>query len=218
MTSKKQAVIVVHGMGEQRPMGTMRTIVDALWTTDASIELDDPQNRDADGNKSWIVPDIKTGSHDLQRITTPAMRDGRRTDFFEFYYADILDNAKLKNLWRWLMRVIKVKPEFVLERMVWPWTALCFLVVLILWVMLSVLFLGVATQFGIDFWSDPNDIGGCAHKLAAMAVAMAKLRADWISRLLFDFPDGRFDFTHPCGEFHHPFVYCHLFDLLAVPW
>lgn len=154
MSGKKQAVIVVHGMGEQRPMGTMRTIVDALWTTDVSIELDDPQNRDEDGNKSWIVPDIKTASHDLQRITTPAMRGGRRTDFFEFYYADILDNAKLKNLWRWLMRVIKVKPEFVLERMVWPWTALCFLVVLILWVMLSVLFLGVATQFGIDFWSE----------------------------------------------------------------
>lgn len=154
MTRKKQAVVVVHGMGEQRPMGTMRTIVDALWTTDDSIALNDPQNRDEDGNKSWIVPDIKTGSHDLQRITTPGMQDGCRTDFFEFYYADILDNAKLKNLWRWLMRVIKVRPEYVLERMVWPWTALCFLVVLILWVMFSVLFLGVATQFGIDFWSE----------------------------------------------------------------
>lgn len=154
MARKKQAVVVVHGMGEQRPMGTMRTIVDALWTTDETIKLEDPQNRDEDGNKSWIVPDIKTGSHDLQRITTPAMQDGCRTDFFEFYYADILDNAKLKNLWRWLLRVIKVRPEYVLERMVWPWTALCFLVVLILAVMFSVLFLGVATQFDIDFWSE----------------------------------------------------------------
>ena len=33
----KQAVVVIHGMGEQIPMQTLNTFVDAVWTTDISL-------------------------------------------------------------------------------------------------------------------------------------------------------------------------------------
>ncbi len=32
-----QAVVVIHGMGEQRPMATIRSFVDAVWTTDPTL-------------------------------------------------------------------------------------------------------------------------------------------------------------------------------------
>lgn len=152
MAGEKQAIVVVHGMGEQRPMGMMRRVVDTLWTTDKSMLNEGDRHIGPTGNKSWIVPDCKTGSHDLQRITTPPAKDGKRTDFFEFYYADILDDAKLSNLWRWLFRIILVRPEFVTPRMVWPWSALCFLIVLIGLVTFGVVLLGVGTIFQLEWW------------------------------------------------------------------
>lgn len=152
MAREKQAVVVVHGMGEQRPMGMMRHIVDALWTTDEDVLEKGSPHKSPDGNMSWIVPDCKTGSHDLQRITTPAAKDGKRTDFFEFYYADILDDAKLYNLWRWLLRIVMVRPEFVTARMTWPWSALCFLIVLIGAVSFGVVLLAIGTVFDLDWW------------------------------------------------------------------
>ena len=32
----KQAVLLIHGIGEQRPMDTLRGFVDTVWTSDAS--------------------------------------------------------------------------------------------------------------------------------------------------------------------------------------
>ena len=152
MAGEKQAIVVVHGMGEQRPMGLMRRIVETLWTSDKSVLPPGDRHATPEGNKSWIVPDCKTGSHDLQRITTPTAIDGKRTDFFEFYYADILDDSKLSNLWRWLLRIVMVRPEFVSVRMVWPWSALCFLIVLIGLVTFGVVLLAVGTIFELQWW------------------------------------------------------------------
>lgn len=151
MAGEKQAIVVVHGMGEQRPMGMMRRIVETLWTTDKSMLPEGARHAGPDGNKSWIVPDCKTGSHDLQRITTPPAKDGKRTDFFEFYYADILGDASLSNLWRWLLRIVIVRPQFVTDRMVWPWSALCFLIVLIGLVSFGVVLLGLGTFFDLNW-------------------------------------------------------------------
>ena len=105
---KKQAVVVIHGMGEQRPMETLRSFVDTVWTKNLSL-TEAQSNAPADKkrqdkarttdlrtgrpiNKSWIVPDNRTGSFELSRITTPYDRNGVRTDFYELYWADIIAN------------------------------------------------------------------------------------------------------------------------------
>ena len=36
---RKQAVVVIHGMGEPVPMDTMRSFVDAVWEDDENIVL-----------------------------------------------------------------------------------------------------------------------------------------------------------------------------------
>jgi len=118
----RQAVVVVHGQGEQRPMGTIRDFVETLWTRDHTLELKDSRLRDEDGNRSWIVPDDKGGLYDIQRITCPELVDGRRTDFFELYYADILSATPFRTLWNWLRRLLWIDPRDVTVRMRWPWS------------------------------------------------------------------------------------------------
>lgn len=84
----KQAVIVVHGMGEQRPMATLRDFVDSV----------------ADSDDVYIVPDQSTGSAELARIKVPAGKTGRiGTDFYEFYYADLLGGGTFAQLRGWVL-------------------------------------------------------------------------------------------------------------------
>lgn len=213
MAGEKQAIVVVHGMGEQRPMGMMRRIVDTLWTTDKSVLNAGDRHIGPDGNKSWIVPDLKTGSHDLQRITTPPAKDGKRTDFYEFYYADVLDDAKLRNLWRWLLRIIMVRPEYVADRMVWPWSALCFLIVLIGLVAFGVVLLGLGTIFELQWW---NLDGGSARlnvwETAFLGILNLGLMV-WLGRLV---PKLRWILRWPAYAVITLLVYHSLFGIGGV--
>lgn len=100
---RRQAVVVVHGQGQQRPMETLREIVDGLLPANQ-----DPDERDK--QRYFIVPDELTGSFELHRVTTPTeeaqpgkVGDGqRKTDFFELYYADLLADTPFRNLANWL--------------------------------------------------------------------------------------------------------------------
>src|SRR4051812_41969251 len=79
----KQAVIVIHGIGEQRPMDTIRGFVRTVWETDQSVIHPD----EVGASEVWSRPDVRTGSLELRRITTrrsavsSSFPDGIRTDF-----------------------------------------------------------------------------------------------------------------------------------------
>lgn len=132
----RQAIVIVHGQGQQRPMGTIRDFVDTLWRFNPQLGP-----IPVDGRPIWIVPDDKGGLYDLQRVTTPD-HSGRRTDFFELYYADLLDETPIRNLWRWVQRLLWVDPADVTPRMRWPWSMMWLLSLLALgllfWVLLSI--------------------------------------------------------------------------------
>jgi hypothetical protein len=118
---KKQAVIVVHGMGEQRPMETLRSFVTAVWETDddGSIRKELPLER-----RTWIVPDRRTGILDLSRVTTRANSAGVRTDFFELYWADVFTGNTLSQLSGWLRGLLFRWPLQVPRNVFWAWAAL----------------------------------------------------------------------------------------------
>lgn len=116
----KQAVVVIHGMGEQTPMTTLKDFVETVWARDGDLTKhvrwrpDWPKPRkdqDADDNAYWIVPDSKSGSFELWRIATPENNKHVRTDFFEFYWADITANNKFGVLWAWLRRIMVRSPS-----------------------------------------------------------------------------------------------------------
>jgi hypothetical protein len=87
----KQAIAVIHGMGEQMPMDTIKSFVRAVWETDPEITAKDLPNPAA----VWSKPDLRTGSCELRRITTRESRHsdmfprGVRSDFYELYWADL---------------------------------------------------------------------------------------------------------------------------------
>ena len=54
----KQAIVVIHGMGEQRPMDTIKGFVRSVWTTDTIITA----NRLPNPAEAWSKPDLRTGS------------------------------------------------------------------------------------------------------------------------------------------------------------
>ena len=106
----------MHGMGEQRPMDTLRGVCPGGLEQRShprpglcpDYGSDDPAG--AKINQSWITPDSRTKSHELRRITTPYDVDGRRTDFYELYWADITQGTTRGRLAAWVTNLLWRKP------------------------------------------------------------------------------------------------------------
>ena len=60
----KQAVVLIHGVGEQIPMDTLRGFVEAAWVDDPSLR------RPRVPSTVWSKPDTMSGDLELRRITT----------------------------------------------------------------------------------------------------------------------------------------------------
>ncbi|MGV8853204.1 MAG: hypothetical protein ACOH2L_01035 [Devosia sp.] len=104
----KTAVVVIHGIGEQRPLETLRGFVETVYRRDralASLPVGETGMLDI-----AIVPDDVTGSAELRRITT--LNDGpqKRTDFFEFYWADIMDGTPVDMVTGWIRALVLRSP------------------------------------------------------------------------------------------------------------
>src|SRR5215472_754671 len=124
-----QAVVVIHGMGEQRPMDTIKAFVKAVWETDAVITA----NNLPHPSQVWSKPDIRTGSCELRRITTrecipsAAFPHGVRTDFYELYWADLTAGSTWDQFTGWvrglLLRPLSRVPPDVRSAWIVLWIA-----------------------------------------------------------------------------------------------
>lgn len=103
----KQAVLLIHGIGEQRPMDTLRSFVDTVWTCHSDI-----QNKFA-GSASWSKPDTVSESFELRRLTTARNAAGIRTDFFEFYWAHLMSGTTYGHLVAWVKSLLWRNPRTV---------------------------------------------------------------------------------------------------------
>ncbi|MFJ2407584.1 hypothetical protein ACIOMR_00300 [Pseudomonas sp. NPDC087814] len=90
----KQAVIVIHGIGEQRPMDTLRGFVEA------AIPADTPEATPF----YWSKPDRFSRNFDL-RVLKSAGRN--TTDFYEYYWAHKMQGTKVGHLLSWLWDIFK---------------------------------------------------------------------------------------------------------------
>lgn len=126
--NKKQAVLVIHGMGEQVPMQTLRSFVDATWVTDESlIPRNRPDSNDGQprvDNPVWDKPDRRNRSFELRRITTEQASDGRRTDFYEFYWAHLMHGTTWEHLKAWFGDLLFRSPRHVPRTVFSAWIAL----------------------------------------------------------------------------------------------
>ncbi len=100
----KQAVVIIHGIGEQKPMQTLRGFVEAVWTRDESI------HHSYGSSEVWSKPDDVSGSFELRRLTTGKNKNGTRTDFFEFYWAHLMHGTTLTHVIGWARFLLMRKP------------------------------------------------------------------------------------------------------------
>ncbi|WP_306257649.1 hypothetical protein [Pararhizobium sp. IMCC21322] len=110
----KQAVVVIHGMGEQMPMEMVNSFTDAVWVQDPDLVArsePDPNTGDTrTQNAIWSKPDRRNRSHELHRLTTESDVSGRRTDFFEFYWAHRIHGTTLDQITSWVVDLLIRNP------------------------------------------------------------------------------------------------------------
>lgn len=107
----KQAVLLIHGVGEQKPMDTLRRFVDAVW-----VKATDIQNEYAVRNAGtlvWSKPDTVSESFELRRLTTPQNVAGIRTDFYEFYWQHLMRGTTYGHVVAWAKSLLLRKPSTV---------------------------------------------------------------------------------------------------------
>ena len=132
---KKQAVIVIHGMGEPVPMRTLRSFVNAVWVTDDSlISRNRPNSNDGlqrVDNPVWFKPDSRNRSFELRRITTEQSDQGQRTDFYEFYWAHLMYGTTWEHLKAWISDLLIRTPRRVPPNVFGAWIALWIITLLV---------------------------------------------------------------------------------------
>ena len=100
----KQAILLIHAMGEQIPMDTIRGFVAAAWEDDPIVTA----NGLPSPAKTWSKPDARTGSLELRRLTTreskstEARPNGVRSDFYELYWADLTAGSTWNQFVGWV--------------------------------------------------------------------------------------------------------------------
>jgi hypothetical protein len=149
----KTAVVVIHGMGEQWPMNTLRGFVDAAWTFDPDL------SEDWSRGETYSKPERVTGNFELRRITTRYWRreeaeteNPRRVDFFEFYWAHLMRDNTFGSVASWIARLLLRRPSRVPARLLPGWIA--GLAILALGVVLAVLtsVRPDLTHWGVPVW------------------------------------------------------------------
>lgn len=90
----KQAVIVVHGVGEQMPGQTLRSFVKAMFP-----ELDSTLR---------VKPDTTSSLFELRKITVDGSYPDQRptTDFYELYWAHLMRDTNLAQVTQWMLALI----------------------------------------------------------------------------------------------------------------
>ena len=110
----KQAVVLVHGMGEQIPMETLEGFIETAWTRDKALISDgkkDPvTGAERTTNASWGKPDLRNRSYEVRRVTTETSRDGNSTDFYEFYWAHLMHGNTWEHVQGWITGLLLRNP------------------------------------------------------------------------------------------------------------
>lgn len=119
----KQAVLLIHGIGNQRPMQTLRAFVHAAWTTHNSIHTKHA------GGQIWSKPDDISDTYELRKLTTPENVNGIRTDFYEFYWQHLLQGTKINHVVGWAKTLLLRSPGSVPPGLVLAYWTLWLLII-----------------------------------------------------------------------------------------
>lgn len=110
------AVIVIHGIGEQSPMGTMSDLCKSI------IAYEESKNWMDRGQNYFSAPDDSLNSFELNKWIVKESTDKKRsiTDFYEYYWAHYMDNNSWRHITGWLLKhVLKKHPPRIIGILIW---------------------------------------------------------------------------------------------------
>lgn len=110
-TAQRQAVVIIHGIGEQRPIETLRGLVKGIakhW-----------QYKNGAGKEAlfWEKPDHAYGNYETRKMTLLDEDDNSKTDFFELYWAHHMQQNSFLHIKDWLSRILFRMPQTVPQRL-----------------------------------------------------------------------------------------------------
>jgi hypothetical protein len=153
---ERQAVIVVHGIGEQRPGQLLREFVANIFDRDA-------------GELHFVKPDHVSSLFEMRMATVPRSDAARpTTDVYELYWAHLIRDTTLTQVYRWMLWLVLSRDSKIpqtLIRLVW-----------VIRVVLIVALIAFAWLMTKDVSGWIKGIGGGAL-LALPAIASFVLRA-----------------------------------------
>lgn len=106
---RRQAVVVVHGMGEQKPGDTLRGFIDAALPRVGGM---------AD---YFSRQDTVTDSYEARRYLSPRRDERPQTEFFEYHWAHLMQGNRLDDLWPTFRRILLLWPWRVPNGLFWVW-------------------------------------------------------------------------------------------------
>ena len=117
----RQAVVIIHGIGEQRPMDTLRDFVKAVA---GRLET---ENGDV-SRKAFSKPDSISPTLELRRMAVPGDNnrqwqrgDWVTTDFYELYWAHLMTGTSWRHVTAWAWTLLFQRPGKVPSRLKVLW-------------------------------------------------------------------------------------------------
>jgi hypothetical protein len=176
-------VVIIHGMGEQRPLDTLNGFVNAAL---------DPDGRDAP--EFYSRPDEVTDSYESRRyLGQEVWYQGKelraQTEIFEYHWAHLMQGNRLEDLWPTARRMIFLLPWFVPKGLRVVWALLWAVIILLTW------FAVQAIRFGVDLkqLTIPNVVAavlgtGALASLIALAATylLTRITPRWITSSFVD--------------------------------
>ena len=101
---RKQAVLLIHGIGDQKPLETLRKFVTAAWTRNRKV------HNEFAGDHFWSKPDDISENFELRKFTTPQNRSRVSTDFFELYWAHLMEGTTYGHVVAWIKTLMLRRP------------------------------------------------------------------------------------------------------------
>lgn len=90
-----QAVVVIHGIGEQQPGETLTNLVGSgVFGGKGAAQ------------HQWVKPDYFSNSYELRRVTLKATKTQPSTDVFEFYWANVIRDTTLSQIGSWIRQLL----------------------------------------------------------------------------------------------------------------
>lgn len=119
----RQAVVIIHGIGEQRPMTTLRGFVSSVLNFEKSHYEDDEEALKE--RTFWTKPDRINDSYELRKISSKGRKDKRSTThFYEYHWAANMRDTTLRHVLSWFWSLMWTNPAMSHWRIAILWVLL----------------------------------------------------------------------------------------------